>query len=200
MSVYYYNGNRILAPFSIESNQPVFFDDTVSLKHVRSAQKAQRWELSFEVLSNDNIVESFLGSIDEISTAKTMIMPHFKEVDDKRTAVGNLFASGGTAGDTEISLVFSGFHSGILPKGSFISFANHSKVYITKTDIDFSLSNTTVDIYPALVKDLSVSSTTVYYGSACELTYYRDVSTATNIRYSDGILADMGKIKLIEAL
>jgi hypothetical protein len=181
----------------------VFFDDTVSLKHVRSSQKAQRWELSFEVLSNDNIVESFLGSIEEISTAKKMIMPQFKEVDDRRTASGLLSAVEApgyshSAGSTEIFAVPSGSSSGILPKGSFISFNDHSKVYITKNDIDLSL-NETLNIYPALVTDLSAFPT-IYYGSACELTYYKDVSTATNIRYSDGILADMGKIKLIEAL
>ena len=48
---YYYEGYEILAPLTIASNEPMFDSDTVSLRKQRASQSAQRWELSFGILT-----------------------------------------------------------------------------------------------------------------------------------------------------
>ena len=54
MSVYYYNGAQILAPFTITSNEPMFDMTTISLKTQRASQGAQRWELSFDIIAENS--------------------------------------------------------------------------------------------------------------------------------------------------
>lgn len=203
MSVYYYNGNPIVAPFSIFSNEPVFASDTVSLKQVRASQGVQRWELSFTVRTSGNAVDAFLGSIDEIDATGTMIMPQLKEVDDARTLpAGQTLSVSSSAVAGASSVVVSGPAANyLLPKGSFIKFSNHNKVYVTKNAFDMNIDNTnvTLNIYPSLVEPV-VSGSTIKYGAACTLTYYRVVEDAKGIIFQDGIIANLGNINLIEAL
>jgi hypothetical protein len=201
MAVYYYQGNQILAPLTIESNQPVFASDTVSLKHIRTAQNSQRWEISFNVLTNDNAADTLINMLGELSVVSTMIMPQLKEVSDRSTATGTLsLDTNAAAGDTTISLSAIG-GVGLLPKGSFIKFSNHSKVYLLKTDVNLDTTGPyNASIYPSLRVPVTSGTTQVLYGNSCLLSYYRDLSTMNGIKYSDGILVDVGQISLIEAL
>ena len=45
---YTFQGQDIVAPFRLSSNEPVFSADSVSLKVRRVKQGAQRWEIEFE--------------------------------------------------------------------------------------------------------------------------------------------------------
>ena len=200
MAVYYYNGDKILAPFTIVSNRPVFASDTVSLKHIRVAQEAQRWELGFNTLGKDTVANAFLELIGEIEAPSTMVMPQFPEVDSASTATGVATASSAhSAGSSLVSLDAS-FASGFLPKGSFVKFAGHNKVYILQSDLDFdSASTVNAEIYPNLTIDVALGSS-LGYGKDCKLTYFRDIDNLQGVTFADGLLASQGTINLIEAL
>lgn len=193
MTAYYYNGNRISAPVTFISNEPMFSSDTISLKTERGSQNAQRWELSFQLVSVDDSAESLVGSVfrDAIGSTDTMIMPQLPEVDAARTASG-VTTSGAAAGATTLSISGSGF----LPAGSFIKFANHSKVYLIESAINGSGSTR---IHPGLVQVVG-GGTGVQVGAACTITYSRNVNDIKGIVFEDGILSNSGQVNLIEEI
>jgi hypothetical protein len=78
---YYYEGYEILAPLTIASNEPMFDVDTISLKKQRSTQGAQRWELSFGVVT-DSPADALI-SIASFDTVKTMTMPQLNDVNSR---------------------------------------------------------------------------------------------------------------------
>jgi hypothetical protein len=78
---YYYEGYEILAPLTITSNEPMFDSDTVSLRKQRASQNAQRWELSFGILTK-NPADALLSIVD-FDIAKTMTMPQLNDVNDR---------------------------------------------------------------------------------------------------------------------
>ena len=78
---YYYEGYEILAPLTIASNEPMFDADTISLKKQRSTQGAQRWELSFGVVT-DSPADALI-SIASFDTVKTMTMPQLNDVNSR---------------------------------------------------------------------------------------------------------------------
>lgn len=205
MAVYYFQGSPILAPFTIRSNEPVFSSDTISLKHQRLSQDAQRWELNFNVITNDKTVSLLLDSIVDANEAKTMIMPQLKEVVDVDTVTvtGNiLVATNANAGATSISMKRN-TAEGFLPRGSFVSFSNHSKVYIVTNVNGFDFdpeTNDTLQIYPALVNNVIASSTVLNIHDNVLLSYYRDISDIRGITFSDGILSSPGTINIFEAV
>ena len=47
-------------PLSINSNQPEFSSDTLSLNRVVSSQGVQRWEIEAEIMPVDNTAEHLL--------------------------------------------------------------------------------------------------------------------------------------------
>lgn len=79
---YYFEGYEIIAPVTFSSNEPMFDADTISLKKQRSSQGAQRWELSFKVITTTPA--ALLASIVDFDTVKTMTMPQLKEVNERR--------------------------------------------------------------------------------------------------------------------
>jgi hypothetical protein len=201
MSTYYYKGSKILAPLQITTNEPVFATDSVSLKQLRASQGAQRWEMTFSVLTNDNAADILLGAIDEIATANTMVMPQLKEVDDRATQTASTapVSVAAVGGDTSVSVSKASI-SGTLPRGGFVKFSNHDKVYIVKQDVNFSgTGSAVVEVYPPLNTALTISDQLVM-GSSVNFTYFRSVDNISGITYQDGILAEAGAITLIEAV
>lgn len=201
MATYYYNGDEILVPFTVVSNKPVFASDTVSLKHVRSQQSAQRWELSFSTISKENSANSLLSVLNEMDNRNTMIMPQLPEVNKLNTLQGAITVNLSANQNSE-SITLSNISSlGFLPKGSFINFSNHDKVYITKNDLNFDNSGTPVvlNIYPKLVSNVPLGNS-LLFGNNCIFSYYRDINNIQGITFSDGLLSNQGTITLIEAL
>jgi len=209
MAVYYYNGAKILAPLSITSNRPIYDAETISLKKIRASQNHQRWELSFECVANDNAGDTFIDSIKDLTSSSSMPMPQIKEVEDASNLRGTaLVASDVVAGDSSVPILKDNNISGILKKGSFIKFGNYPKVYVLTDDLNMNTPDNNgqyvAKIFPNLVLGVSVSGAVgareLNYGTACEITYFKDVTNLQGITFSDGILANMGTINLIEAL
>ena len=200
---YFYQGAEILAPITIASNEPHFDMTTVSLKTQRASQDHQRWELSFNVLSDqDKAAELFLSTIVNFDTSDTMIMPQLVKEANTNT-LNNLtlnLAAIATAGSSSILVNNASNVTGKLPKGSFIKFNNHSKVYITTSSLDFiGTADRTLNIYPNLLSSLAINNT-IKTGDDCVISYFKSIDNQMGITYTDGILSNIGTVNLIEAL
>ena len=201
MSVYYYEGAKILAPMTITSNEPMFDVDTVSLKKQRASQNAQRWELSFNTIAEPSTqVDLFLSSVETLDTVTSMIMPQLPRVDELYTLTQTSTGVNGSfsAGVSAVS-ISAATTTGFLPKGSFINFSNHSKVYVTTSDTTFTSGAVDVNLYPALRTSIT-STDFLRTNSECQLNYLRSIDQQTGITFTDGVLASVGTIDLIEAL
>jgi len=201
MSVYYYEGAKILAPMTITSNEPMFDVDTVSLKKQRASQNAQRWELSFNTIAEPSTqVDLFLSSVETLDTVTSIIMPQLPRVDELYTLTQTSTGVNGSfsAGVSAVS-ISAATTTGFLPKGSFINFSNHIKVYVTTSDTTFTSGAVDVNIYPALRTSIT-STDFLRTNSECQLNYLRSIDQQTGITFTDGVLASVGTIDLIEAL
>jgi len=199
MSKYYFEGSPILAPLTIQSTDVVVSSETVTLKRLIHKSDAQRWDLSFGIVADDNEDAIFLAMLENAYTVKTMDMPQLKKVDDNTTMTGSLSVSANYVAGTA-SIQANNTSGGLLPKGSFIQFANHTKVYVIKSD--YVSNGNTLEIYPALKQDVS-GSALVYYGNFStkpQLNYLRDDSELSGITYSDGILVSIGTVTIKEVV
>jgi len=205
MTVYYYKGAKILAPFSIISNEPMYDVDTVSLGKQRASQNAQRWEMSFTTVGEPSTqVDMLLGAVTNTDSAQSMIMPQLPSVDASFTvdATTVALANSASAGATSVVLNTTDV-DGFLPKGSFVSFSGLSgsdKVYLVMNDVNLdAVANPTVQLYPQLKVQIGASNT-MKMGSAVLFKYYTDISNLSGITFTDGVLSNAGTITLIEAL
>jgi hypothetical protein len=196
---YYYNGAEILTPFTIKSNEPVFEMTTISLKTQRASQGAQRFELSFSTLTSASTeVDSMMGSIEGITSEATMLMPQLPSVQTATTASATLAIDADTAASLSVVPIVN---DGVIPKGSFIKFSNHSKIYLVTADVAASVASAPVDvnIYPSL-RSAVATTDTLLTGSNVTLTYYRSLENVTGITFTDGFLSNNGSVKLVEAV
>jgi hypothetical protein len=59
--------------------------------------------------------------------------------------------------------------------------------------------NQTVGIYPSLQSDIT-DGTSVYHRDDVEMECYIDTDTLSGMSFTDGIIMDLGKVKLVEAI
>jgi hypothetical protein len=201
--IYYYNGSPIQVPFTITSNRQAFQVETLSLKQTTLLTEAQRWELSFTILMNDDEAGTFGAHTWGFHNIKTMIMPQLAGPSKRYTFNGLLKSNTSHAGGTSSIVLTSSAQSGtaIIPAGTFINFDNHSKTYVTKNEVTFvnGASDVAIGIFPSLVAGIP-SNTEMKLGSNCLLTYKLDFTSGQGITFTDGILSSPGTIKLIESL
>jgi hypothetical protein len=195
MSVYYFNGAQIVAPYTIKSNEPIYDVDTVSLSKQRASQGAQRWEISFNTATSDATeADMLVGVVKGINTADTMPMPQLPSVDRLTTC-----STGRPIGTTEAgsSTVWTN-NDGFIPKGAFVKFSGHSKIYMVTADHSTGVSD--MQIYPKLVSRVDNATDTLQIGASVIFTYYRDVSNLRGLTFVDGILSSTGIVDLVEGL
>ena len=180
------------APMTVKSNRPVSVSDTLSLKRFSSSSQAQRWEIETALVpANSGAQNLFVDLVSKgYTTATKVLMPQNRGSYLARTATGGALASGAAGGST---ITFS--VSGMIPKGSFVNFGTDSKIYMLLGDAN---TNGSVGIYPELRTNLS--NATMHYAEDVVGSFYYDTDVVRGMVYSDGILMDMGTIKLVEAL
>ena len=195
-----YDGSSVIArfvvPMTVRSNHPVFASDTLSLNRQISRRSAQRWEIETQLeplsisaqdLFVDIVTKGYSGAVQ-------VITPQNYGAVRARTASGSGSATvAGTMGQSMVAL--SGV-SGFIPKGTFIKFSNSSKVYMTTSD---RTGPGSVGIYPNLIANSSGADTVRFLDDVIMTCSY-DLDTVTGMTYQDGILMDVGTIKLIERL
>jgi hypothetical protein len=192
-----YEGGKVIAgfasPMTVKSNQPVSVSDTLSLKRQISKRAAQRWEITtaLEPLSYDSNT-LFVNLVTKgFSETVSVLMPQNYGVKLKRTATGNFTASGAV---NATQLTTSAI-TGIVPAGTFIKFANHSKIYMLTSNLT---SAAVLNIFPSLIT--AVSTTAFTYKDDVIMSALYDTEVTRGMVFSDGILMDMGTVTLIEKL
>lgn len=208
MATYYFEGNPILAPFTIESKTITLSSETGSQKIFRRAIEGQRWDLTFSISTNSP-TDVFIAMLDNSTLTNQMIMPQLKDVDDlvNEIELTPSLAAIGTAGDTTITVScnnmgnYGQFNTKVAPKGSFIQFNNHDKIYVLKEELIEGTSRV-VSIYPSLQSDIPSGTPILMPCTAIKpkFTYKRAVNNISGITYSDGILVNVGSITLEEVI
>lgn len=193
-----YNNNKRLAKFvaptSVISNRPVLMTDALSLKRNTSKRAAHRWEITsnLEPLSfgANELFALFVkkGNFETID----VIVPQNFGVIEARTSSSTALHGTGVAGATSVDVVQN---SGIIPAGTMIRFANHTKVYMVASGLNNSGS---MEIYPEL--RVTVTMSRIYHRDDVAMPCLLDTDGVTGMIYTDGILMDLGAIKLIERL
>ena len=184
---------QFVAPVSVISNKPVYASDTLSLSRPTNSRTAQRWEIEtrLEPLSssaNDLFVNLVINGYSE---AVQVVMPQNYGVIKNRTSTSTGTVNTHSAGTNVVSITSPGY----MPKGTFIRFSNHTKIYMTVTDHNSG----SVTIYPALTDGVT-NGNTVYRGDDVIGTFVYDFDTITGMAFTDGILQDVGIVKLLEYL
>lgn len=194
------SGSTVIAgfvvPLQVKNNKPSFNNDTMSLKRVVKSRTAQRWEIEtrLEPLSG-GANDLFVHFVTNADTGQfNILMPQNYGVILKRTSVSN--PTVGVAGVAGSSTITIANNAGLIPAGTFIRFANHTKVYMTTTDIT---GNGVVGIYPTLRVGTAVGTAISHRDNVQMLCRY-DTDTLSGMEYSDGILMDIGTVRLVEAL
>ena len=91
-------------------------------------------------------------------------------------------------------------NTGFIPKGTFIKFSNHSKVYMTTTNLTNSPGGSTIGIYPPLRTALTASPVCTFTSNDVVMTCLYDLDVMQGMTFVDGIIQDMGSIRMVEAI
>ena len=201
-----YDGGAVIAqfvaPMTVRSNHPIYASDTLSLSRRTTQRTVQRWEIEtrLEPLSS-SAQKLFVHLINKgYSTSFTISTPQNYGAILARTHNGSptVYSTTGAAGTSSVQLT-AGAITGTMPAGTFIKFANHNKVYLTTTDWVAAAGNPVVSIYPPL-KVTAPSTTVVTCRDDVLMTCFYDLDVLIGMSYIDGILMDVGTIKLVEAI
>ena len=201
---YTFQGQDIVAPFRLSSNEPVFSADSVNLQVRRVRQGSQRWEMEFKVVMAD-ASSTFADMITTFHDKVTLEMPQLNvrgEVISSGTCTTTVSSAGVQA--TGVSTVaIDGMTAGTtIKKGRFVQFNSHEKIYMVTADVTADLlGSANLPIYPNL-RELVANGVELLYKDSDSITFYayRDISNTQGITYTDGVLSDLGTIQLIEAL
>jgi hypothetical protein len=189
---------KFVAPMTVRSNQPIFVSDTLSLRRLVSKRSAQRWEIQtlLEPLTH-TANELFVSLVSKGSSEiVNVLMPQNIGVIRARkipATVSNVTVSGALNATqfTVSGVPASGF---FMPKGCFIRFSNHSKIYMTTTDV---VTSGSVGIYPPL--KLAVGSgVSIFAGDDVIGSFRYDTDVVKGMAFTDGILMDVGTVNLVE--
>jgi len=127
---------RFVTPTTVNSNVPVFISDTLSLQRKAASRGAQRWEISSKLepltySAADLFVNiTTMGYTEVVQVRIPQNWGAYRRLTFSGTALGTA-----SAGETDVNIVDN---YGIIPKGTFITFANHAKVYLLKNDVTTS--------------------------------------------------------------
>lgn len=186
---------EFVTPLSIISNVPVFSADTLSLKRNSQRRPSQRWEISTKLMplsttANDLFVMFVInGTVDSFKIRTPQNTGSVKNRSGSGTCA---LGASGISGDNSITIAAT---SNVIPKGTFIKFSDHAKVYLTTT----TKSSNIVNIFPSLRQNVT-NGTTFKWLDDVDMTVILDDSSIIGMSYTDGVLMDNGEIKLVEAL
>lgn len=179
---------KFAAPMKIESNSPTFSNDTLSLRRVRSRQSAQRWEIETEIAQDVGLTEFFINMVVSGNSETIFLrMPQlYARGKILKTAI---VKTTGTAAAGASSISVSGAN---LPIGEFVTFTGDPKVYTVVSHV-----GTTLTVFPDFKKAKTANLTVTHSDNVVMRAVY-DTSVISGMRYSDGILSEIGTVRFIE--
>ena len=181
------------APMTVIDNTPTFGGDTLSLRRIVERRPAQRWEIETNLAPLSYDAQNLLAvlMVNGNSSSIGIRMPQNYGAKQARTA--NDFITGtGSVSSTLVSLTGV---SGLLPRGTFVKFSNHNKIYMTLTNLN---GNGVVTVHPPL--RTLVSGHNVAYRDDVDGFFYADFDNIRGMSYVDGILMDLGRMRFLEVV
>jgi hypothetical protein len=194
-----------VAPISVISNQPISSSDTLSLKRITATPSGHRWEIETGLMPSNDTAELLVHSVKH--GKHTPFFVRFPQV----YLIGKTYAK-----TTGVSLLGEHTQSNgavvtvdkpvgnRFAVGEFIQFGqiNPSTApasATSKTYLITEISGSTISIVPRL-NTTYPSGTEVIGGDRVTALMYYDTDTIVGMKYIDGVLMDMGTVKLVEAL
>ena len=177
-----------VAPINIHSNQPVSISNSLSLKTSTSSHKVQRWELEANIEPSNTLPRFLTHSLKHGHTK-----PFLVRMPQVNITIPDLIfklEKDVLAGSTKIQVSQEG-----IPMGAFINIGKYNqKVYLV-----IGVEDDIIEISPPINYDAKKLEV-IHVGKDCVLRARYSDEVGLGIKYTDGILADPGTIKLIEAL
>ena len=183
---------QFVAPLSMRSNRTEFLSDTLSLDRKGVQTLAQRWELETNLMPmTEDANDLFVDLVTKGHTEPfTIVVPQNTGVISRRTSVVTPVGVGSIGS----SFLTISSNVGLLPKGTFIKFDEHDKVYMLTTNLE---GDGVAGIYPPLRND--VDSLFRHRDDVIMKCVY-DTDVISGMTYTDGILMDVGAVKIVEKL
>jgi hypothetical protein len=181
---YTFQGARIIAPVSFETDEILFVNNTLAMRQERVSLYGQRWRISFELepMPNASILVHMLP---RLTSTFEFNVPQPDNPSLNTSLSGNLLVNA-LAGTSVISTAAN------TPVGRFIRFANHQKTYMV---IDVNGNSKT--LYPALEANVT-TSVSFSYGTNTTMRVFYDDSQVRGITFENGRLSNPGTIVLVE--
>ena len=185
------------APISLESNQPAFVSDTMSLRRMVSSQNAQRWEIETGLVPENTtstfLVHSVISGYTQVFFARP---PQVYRGDrepllDDATTVTVSAASLASSGEIFIQDI----GPEVLEAGELINIGSDTKTYV----VTEGGSSGSIKIFPKLRKDASIGDT-IWHGGKATMRVRFETNTVLGMHYVDGVVNGVDSIRLIEAL
>ena len=187
-----------IAPLSIISNKPTYANETVTLKRRAIYTDIQRWEIEAGMAPVEDGSDWFVHNVTNgYSETFFVRMPQIyrkKNISDKLTP--KVFAD--VAGKLD-EIYVKDMVSLALPVGEFVRFKGHGKVYMVKESVKVDGGLNRITIFPKLIQEIAANEE-IEYGSRVTMRAKYGDSNKIGISYTDGILAQVDQITLIEAL
>jgi len=203
-----YIGDELIAkftvPLTVKSNQPIFVTDALNLKRQVTRRAAQRWEISanLEPLSyGANDLFALFAEKGHSETIDVRIPQNYGSRLERATQTHTPSVSVGAVNATALTISNNSFK---IPKGTFVKFKTavgttpplgHSKIYVTTSEL--TAGSGTLNIFPPLRTSAQGTLLTM---DNIVMPCYIDTDTVAGMTYQDGILMDLGVIKLVEAI
>jgi len=214
---------KIIAQFaagvSINSKRVISTADTISLKRITSAAHGQRWEVETKIFDTNFFIDFFVHNVINDINTSVFIRPPLpvKKLPNTAEQTSSKFTWGfspydskfnwsfGTAsvtsyaspGASTVNLAIA--NPSAIYKGDFVSFSNHSKLYMITGIIPGTNNLCSIGIFPALVMAIP-SSTVAGLGLNSTMQCYYDGNESIGLKYEDGVLVEGPSIKFVEAL
>ncbi len=182
---------RFVTPLTVKNNRPESISDTLSLSRNTTRRVGQRWEIETRVEPLSAGANDLFANLVVKGHSETLqvIMPQNIGVIRSRTSNAAVTVTGLIGSDV---VTISG-SNGIIPRGTFIKFGNHSKVYMVTTKMT---ADGSMGIYPEL--RTAITTQPMQYLDDVIMTCLYDSDTVSGMMFDDGLLMDMGSVKLIE--
>jgi len=181
---------KFATPLRVESIEPVFVSDSLSLKRNPRKRSGQRWEVAASLEPLNTTANKLFALFVKKGNTETLdiIMPQNYGSRVNRKVINGVTATG-TSDSTTVTLTTSSF----VPAGTFIKFANHNKVYLTLDDCNGGGS---VEIRPRLRTTITNSAVTWQDNVVCKV--FLETQNVNGMSYTDGILMDNGELTFVE--
>jgi hypothetical protein len=185
---------RFVTPLTVRNNKPAFVSDSLSLKRNVKKRSTQRWEIEARLEPLEREANELFSHLVLNSNTDPfyVYMPQNRGVVLKRTNSSTTPTVTGSIGASSVTVASN---TGIIPKGCFVKFGTHDKIYMATSTLS---GNGTLNIFPVL--RAAVSAVTLYYRDDVKMYCLYDTDTLSGMLYEDGVLMDVGVVKLIEKL